>query len=65
MAKTGLSSRGTQKADFHVLVHTRGPALLVELGLLSNYAEARLLRDSSFQNRLAQAIANGITEFLG
>lgn len=65
MAKTGLNSWGTQKADFRVLVHTRGPAFLIELGYLSNYTEARLLRDSSFQNRLAQAIANGITDFLG
>jgi len=65
MGRTGLDSRGTQKADFRVLVKTRGPAVLIELGFLSNDREARLLRDNSFQNRLAQAIANGITDFLG
>jgi N-acetylmuramoyl-L-alanine amidase len=37
----------------------------VELGYLSNYQEAALLKDSSFQNRLAEAIANGIAGFLG
>ena len=65
MARTGLSSRGTQKADFRVLVHTQGPAVLIELGYLSNSSEARLLKNSSFQNRLAQAIASGISNFLG
>jgi len=64
LAKTGLSSRGTQKADFRVLVETRGPAVLIELGYLSNSSDAGLLRDSSFQSRLAQAIASGINDFL-
>ena len=64
LAKTGLSSRGTQKADFRVLVGTRGPAVLIELGYLSNSSDAGLLRDSSFQGRLAQAIASGISDFL-
>jgi N-acetylmuramoyl-L-alanine amidase len=65
LAKTGLTSRGTQKADFRVLVQTRGPAVLIELGYLSNSSDAGLLRDSSFQSRLAQAIASGISDFLG
>ncbi len=64
LAKTGLDNRGTQSADYRVLVQTRGPAVLIELGYLSNQREAELLRDSSFQNRLAQAIADGISDFL-
>ena len=64
MARTGLSSRGVQRADFRVLVQTRGPAVLVELGYLSNAGEARLLRDGAFQNRLARALASGISDFL-
>jgi N-acetylmuramoyl-L-alanine amidase len=65
MANTGLTSHGTQTANYHVLVGTRGPAVLIELGYLSNRREAALLRDSAFQNRLAQAIADGISDFLG
>lgn len=65
MASTGLTSHGTQTANYHVLVGTRGPAVLIELGYLSNRREAALLRDSVFQNRLAQAIADGISDFLG
>ena len=64
MARTGLDSRGTRKADYRVLVHIRCPAVLVELGYLSNPSDARPLKNKSFQNRLAQAIANGIVDFL-
>jgi len=65
MVKTGLDNQGVREADYKVLIYTEGPAVLVELGYLSNYQEAGLLRDSSFQNRLAEAIANGIADFLG
>jgi N-acetylmuramoyl-L-alanine amidase len=65
MAKTGLDSQGIREADYKVLIYTEGPAVLVELGYLSNYQEAGLLRDGSFQNRLAEAIANGVADFLG
>lgn len=63
MAGTGLDNLGVRKADFRVLVHTRCPAVLVELGFLSNYQEAGLLRNNAFQNRLARAIADGISNY--
>jgi len=63
MSGTGLNSFGVQTAGYHVLTGTRGPAVLVELGYLSNRSEAALLRSSSFQNRLAQAVADGISDY--
>ena len=63
MSGTGLNSFGVQTASYHVLTATRGPAVLVELGYLSNRREAALLRSSSFQNRLAQAVADGIFNY--
>jgi N-acetylmuramoyl-L-alanine amidase len=63
MSGTGLNSFGVQKANYHVLTGTRGPAVLVELGYLSNRREAALLRSSSFQDRLAQAVADGICDY--
>ncbi|MBN2592051.1 MAG: N-acetylmuramoyl-L-alanine amidase [Sedimentisphaerales bacterium] len=60
MSGTGLNSFGVQTANYHVLTATRGPAVLVELGYLSNRQEAAMLRSSSFQDRLAQAVADGI-----
>jgi N-acetylmuramoyl-L-alanine amidase len=65
MAKTGLDNTGVREADYKVLIYTEGPAVLVELGYLSNYQEAALLKDISFQDRLAEAIAKGISDFLG
>jgi N-acetylmuramoyl-L-alanine amidase len=60
MMATGLSSRGVQGGDYVVLVNTNCPAILVECGCLSNPREAGLLYDSSFQDKIATAIANGI-----
>lgn len=64
MSRTGLNSHGTQTADYKVLIGTRGPAVLVEMGYLTNRTEAAKLKDPYFQNRLAQAIANGILDHL-
>jgi N-acetylmuramoyl-L-alanine amidase len=63
MSSTGLNSFGVQTANYTVLTDTRGPAVLVEMGYLSNRSEAALLRSSSFQDRLAEAIADGISDY--
>jgi len=63
MSGTGFNSFGVQTAGYHVLTGTRGPAVLVEMGYLSNRSEAALLRSGSFQNRLAQAVADGISDY--
>jgi len=65
LARTGLASRGVRRADFRVLLATRGPAVLVELGYLSNVREAALLGDAAFRRRLARAVAGGIRDYLG
>jgi N-acetylmuramoyl-L-alanine amidase len=63
MSGTGLNSFGVDTANYHVLTDTRGPAVLVELGYLSNRSEAALLRSASFQDHLAQAVADGISDY--
>jgi N-acetylmuramoyl-L-alanine amidase len=64
MTRTSISSNGVKKADYRVLVQTRCPAVLIELGYLSNYWEAKQLKNSAMQKKLAQAIADGITNYL-
>lgn len=64
MARTGTVSRGVREADYRVLVNTAGPAVLVELGYLSNRREAVRLSQDAHQNRLAQAIVDGILSYL-
>jgi N-acetylmuramoyl-L-alanine amidase len=57
-------SHGIREADYKVLVNTSGPAVLVEIGYLSNTQDAARLRDPTYQSRLAQAIANGILTYV-
>ena len=63
MIQTGTSSNGVRQADYRVLTHTRCPAVLVEIGYLSNYWEAKQLKNIDTQRRLAKAIADGLTDY--
>lgn len=64
MSQTSLSNRGIGKQDYRVLKRTSAPAVLVELGFISNWREAGLLSSRSFQGQLGQAIARGVEVFL-
>lgn len=57
-------SRGVKNADYKVLVGSSGPAVLIELGFLSNRHEASRLARSDHQRRLARALADGICAYL-
>lgn len=60
---TGATDRGAKRARFHVLYFNPAPAVLVECGFLSNPQEEKLLNDSAYQMKIAQAIANGIDSY--
>lgn len=62
---TGLADRGIRYGNFHVIRETTMPAVLLEVGYLSNAKEEATLFDEDFQNRVAQGIADGITAYLG
>ncbi len=64
MADTGFESRGIRKADFRVLVQTHCPAVLVELGYLSNPQDAALLARESVLAGLARAVADGVCDHI-
>jgi N-acetylmuramoyl-L-alanine amidase len=63
LSQTGLDSRGVKTARFKVLTDTTCPAVLIEMGYLSNQWEAKRLRNVNIQQRMAKAIANGVQEF--
>ena len=65
LAGMGVHSRGVRRANFRVLVKTTCPAVLVEVGYLSNRAEARKLASSSYRSSIADAVAAGVLAFLG
>ncbi|MDQ3702406.1 MAG: N-acetylmuramoyl-L-alanine amidase, partial [Chloroflexota bacterium] len=62
---TGEIDRGTRSANFWVLGGPRVPAVLVEVGFLTNAEEAARLATPSFQRFAAQGIAAGVARYLG
>jgi N-acetylmuramoyl-L-alanine amidase len=48
-----------------VLKRSECPAVLVELGYLSNFSEAKKLATAGYQEQLAEGIADGIVAYLG
>jgi N-acetylmuramoyl-L-alanine amidase len=55
--------RAVRQAPFTVLAGTSMPAVLIEMGYLTNPEEARLLSRPDYLNRLASAISSGILAF--
>jgi N-acetylmuramoyl-L-alanine amidase len=60
------ADRGTKPGPFWVLVGATGhmPAVLVELGFITNPTDVKNLTDSGYQERLAIALADSIEEYL-
>lgn len=56
--------RGLFKSKFYVINHTTVPAVLCEIGFLSNPDERNELVSDSRKQRTAKAIADGIIEYL-
>ncbi len=65
LSRAGVRSRGIRRGDYRVLVRTTCPAVLVEIGYLSNRFEARRLAGNSHRQNVAYAIARGVADFLG
>jgi len=59
----GVRNRGTKSARFYVLKGTRMPAVLVEVGFISNKQEEWKLRDPSYRRKVAKSIAKGILAY--
>ncbi|WP_141433662.1 SH3 domain-containing protein [Bacillus sp. 03113] len=62
-SQTKLANRGVQFGDFHVLRENRKNAVLVELGYLSNPKEEKLMKSSSFQEKAARGIYEGLANY--
>ena len=61
--KLGLKNRGVKQAGFMVLYRATMPAVLVELGFLSNIEEEKLLASSSGQQKLAAYLFEGFKKY--
>lgn len=61
---TGAKDRGTRTADLSVIRNTTMPAVLTEIGFLSDENEQEKLLSEDYQEKVAEAIANGLTNYL-
>ncbi len=59
----GLRNRGVASFPYTVLVWSPVPAVLVELGFLSNRREAQRLRNPQFREKAARVLAEGLSEW--
>lgn len=59
----GRRNRGVKTANFYVIRHSSMPASLVELAFVTNPAEEALLADADYQERLAYALAIGLSRY--
>jgi N-acetylmuramoyl-L-alanine amidase len=59
----GMNRRIAKPGDFYIIKNTIIPAVIVEVGYLTNVKELKKLQQSWYQEQLARAIAKGIANF--
>lgn len=63
VAGTKAADRGVKQANFYVLRGAFMPAVLIEVGFISNEKEELLLSNDKYQERLARTIFEGLKRF--
>ncbi|PSL35110.1 N-acetylmuramoyl-L-alanine amidase [Planomicrobium soli] len=61
--KLSLDSRGVRNGNYLVLRENQRPAVLVELGYLSNFNEERIVTTSQFRDQAALGLYTGIVNY--
>jgi N-acetylmuramoyl-L-alanine amidase len=58
-----IANRGVKQAGFYVLGGAAMPAILIEIGFVTNPREERRLKDSKYRDEIARAILSGLAEY--
>jgi N-acetylmuramoyl-L-alanine amidase len=58
-----IPSRGVKQAGFYVLGGAAMPAILIEIGFVTNPKEERKLREARYRDEIARAIVAGLREY--
>jgi N-acetylmuramoyl-L-alanine amidase len=58
-----ISNRGVKQAGFYVLGGAAMPAILIEIGFVTNPREERRLKDTKYRDEIARAIFTGLAEY--
>ena len=62
-ANPTLQDLGVKQAPFIVLIGAKMPSVLTEVSFLSNQAEALLLTEDDYRQRIAQALFNAVLRY--
>ncbi|UVI28567.1 N-acetylmuramoyl-L-alanine amidase family protein [Paenibacillus spongiae] len=60
---TGFTDRGVKKEAWRVLTQSEKPAILMEVGFLTNKEEEAKMLDPASRSRVAQAIVEGLKQY--
>ena len=63
LKKFGMRDRGIRPGLFYVLALAKRPAVLLEIGFISNDTELQKIRSAAFQDSCAKAVAQGIVSY--
>jgi N-acetylmuramoyl-L-alanine amidase len=58
-----IPNRGVKQAGFYVLGGAAMPAVLIEIGFVTNPREERRLKESRYRDEIAGAIFSGLAEY--
>ena len=64
MLGKNIPSRGLKAENWYVVRNARMPAILVELGFVSNIEDARLMADEAYLKLFSEALYKGIADFV-
>ncbi|HFI0190783.1 TPA: N-acetylmuramoyl-L-alanine amidase, partial [Streptococcus suis] len=63
ITNTGARNGGVMRRTFQVLRETTAPAVLLELGYMSNSAESAKISSAAYQEKLVDGIVKGISDY--
>ena len=61
----GVSDLGVKRGPFYVLLGAQMPGILVEVGFITNPADAKRSLQGAFRQAIAEGIAEGVVRFVG
>jgi N-acetylmuramoyl-L-alanine amidase len=59
-----IKNKGVKQAPFYVLLGAQMPAILVEVGFISNSRECKRLLTSEYQDHICRGVLNGIRSYI-
>ncbi len=62
-APAAMKNRGVKRAPFVVLIGAQMPAILAEVGFISNGKEESMLKRADYRQKLAEALYRGISQY--